>query len=431
LAVEHPGSEKERALFAEEERLREMAAMHVVVLGAGVTGATTAYYLTELGHAVTIVERASSVASATSYANGGQLSYSYTDSLAKPEFVPRIPGLVLGLDPAIRVGAWRNLYLAKWGLAFLAQCTSQRARDNTLAVLHIALRSASLLDRLRREVDIEFAFRAAGKLVLLNNAGEIDDARKRASLKREHGCATRIVDYDEALNLEPSLVSMHEPFAAAIYSATDDVGDAHQFSENLIRWLQTNRDVTLRLNESVESLDVHKGKLQAIRTDTGLIAANASVVCLGPWSRTLLKPLGIAPPIYPVRGYSVTLPLGEHSPLVSVTHLDQRIVFSRLGSQVRIAGFADFVGYQTRNDHKRLARMLDIARNIAPGAADYDAVDKSPWGGFRPVTPSSRPIVGASPVSGLFLNVGHGVLGWTLACATGHDVAAAVSQYTQ
>lgn len=403
--------------------------MHVVVLGAGVTGATTAYYLSQLGHSVTIVDRAPTAASATSCANGGQLSYSYTDSLAKPEFVPRIPGLVLGFDPAIHVGVWRNLYLVKWGLEFLAQCTSRKARENTLAVLNIALRSATLLGSLRSIVDIDFAFRFAGKLVLLKEPGEVKGAQERAALKLQNGCTTSIVSYDEALALEPALVAMPEPFAAAIYSEADEVGDAQRFTEGLVRWLEANRNVTVRLGEAVQSIETVGGELQAVRTDADVIPADAAVVCLGPWSREMLKPLGIALPIYPVRGYSVTLPPGQASPAISITHLEHRIVFSRLGDTVRIAGFADFVGYQTHNDSKRLARMLDIARRIAPQAADYAADNKRPWGGFRPVTPSSRPIVGASTIGGLYLNTGHGVLGWTLACATGHDVAAAVSDY--
>ena len=402
--------------------------MHVAVLGAGVTGAATAYYLAELGHSVTVFDRASSVAAATSHANGGQLSYSYTDSLARPEFIPRIPSLVLGFDPAIRIGIYRNHHLFRWGLGFLAQCTTGRARDNTLAVLKIALRSAELLEGLRGRTDIEFSYRAAGKLVLLSDPGEIEGADKRRELKRRHGCETEILGHDEAVSLEPALAAMRNEFAAAIYSASDEVGDAQAFSAGLLDWLQKNRDVALRLGENVESIQLAGGRLDGLRTDKDFVGVRAAVVCLGPWSPALLKPCGIDPRIYPVRGYSVTLPRGRRTPELSVTSLEHRIVFSLLNDRVRIAGFADFVGYETGRDGRRLARMLDIARRIAPDAADYDAAEKHPWGGFRPVTPSSRPVVGPTKVSGLYLNTGHGVLGWTLACATGQDVARAVTE---
>ena len=401
--------------------------MHVVVLGAGVTGTSTAYYLSESGHEVTLVDRGDSIASATSYANGGQLSYSYTDSLARPEFLPKIPGLALGLDPAIHIGVFRNYYLAKWGLSFLAQCTHRKARANTLAVLDIALRSAALLEELLTRVDIEFAHRHAGKLVLLKDKNEIAGARERAAVKREHGCETQIIGAEEALSLEPALAAMTGSFAAAIYSVDDEVGDAMAFSAGLASWLQEHRGLAVRLGETVQSMEVSGSRLRAVHTDAGVIEADAAVVCLGPWSRRLLLPHGIDPQIYPVRGYSVTLPAAEHTPSVSVTHLAHRIVFSQLGDRVRIAGFADFVGYETHKDKRRLERMLAIARQVAPAAADYDAGDKHAWGGFRPVTPSSRPVVGPTPIDGLYLNTGHGVLGWTLACATAKDVAAAIS----
>lgn len=401
--------------------------MHVAVLGAGITGVTTAYYLAELGHSVTLIERAVTAAAATSHANGGQLSYSYTDSLARPEFIPRIPGLVLGLDPAIDVGILRNLGLFTWGLRFLGQCTTRKARENTLAVLEIALRSAVLIDELQSKLGLDFAYRTAGKLVVLGDAREIPGARQRAVMKREHGCETEVLTPDEAIAIEPSLAAMRQRFAGAIYSADDQVGDASAFANQLVGWLQRHRPVQLLLSEEVLGIEERDGALAGIRTDRRYVDADAAVVCLGPWSRDVLRPLGIDPLIYPVRGYSVTLPPGAQPPTVSITNLEHRIVFSLLDDRVRIAGFADFVGYRTHRDERRIRLLLDIAKTLAPEAADYAREDYLPWGGFRPVTPSSRPRVGPTRVRGLFLNTGHGVLGWTLACATGQDIAQIVS----
>ena len=401
--------------------------MHVAVLGAGIAGATAAYYLTEAGHSVTLIEREPSVAAATSKANGAQLSYSFTDSLARPEFLPRIPGLVAGRDPAIDVRLLRNPGLIAWGLRFLRQCTSGRARDNTMAVLEVAMRSARLLDRLLANVDIEFRHRAAGKLVVLADEKEIPEATERAAMKREYGCETEVLSPEEATSIEPSLDAMQQRFAAAIYSEGDQVGDARLFASGLIDWLRRVRQVEVSLGESVAAIETNGDALKNVRTDRRVLAPDAAVVCLGPWSGRLLKPIGINPHIYPVRGYSLTLPRGRNTPVVSVTNLEHRIVFSLLGEEVRIAGFADFVGLRTERDAARQECLLDVAKRLAPEAADYEHGEQQPWGGFRPVTPTSRPLVGPTRVRGLYLNTGHGVLGWTLACATGQDVAQAVS----
>ncbi len=400
--------------------------MHVAVLGAGVTGVTTAYYLSERGFDVTIIDRADEVAAFTSHANGSQLSYSYTDSLAQPGFISRIPGLVLGLDPAIRVASWKNLSLTPWGLSFLAECTAEKAKANTLAVLDIALHSAALLDDLRASVDVDFAWRRPGKIAVIGTHEELEGAAQRAEWKRERGCDVRIIDYDEALALEPALDAMQQRFAGAVYSPDDEVGDACAFSQGLAGWLVENRSVDLRLGETVTALRRTRGKVKGAETDGGGVDADAVVVCLGPWSGKLLRPVGINPQIYPIRGYSFTLPAGEAAPSVSITSVDKRVVFSLLDDRVRIAGFADFLGYRTGADARRQRTLLDIARDLAPQAADYDAARKFEWGGFRPVTPNGRPLVGSTAVDGLYLNTGHGILGWTLACATAKTVAEAL-----
>ena len=405
--------------------------MHVAVLGAGVVGVTTAYYLAERGHSVSLIDRSETVANATSFANGAQLSYSYTDSLARPEFLPRIPSLVLGLDPAVRVRLLSGAGLYTWGLKFLAQCTHGKAKSNTLAVLELALRSAELLDALQSAVGLEFSYRRAGKLVLLTHESELAGAKERARWKRNAGCETRVVSYSEALGLEPTLAAMEQSYAGAIYSPHDEVGDARQFAAGLTDWLVTHRAVNARLGETVLDLVTEGGALQAIRTDRGQLSVDAAVVCLGPWSSALLRPSGVRVPIYPVRGYSVTLPHGPDTPRTSITDLAHRIVFSNLPQGVRIAGFADFVGEDHRSDGQRLEKLLETARRVAPQAADYSSPERNGWAGSRPVTPDSRPIVGPTATDGLYLNVGHGVLGWTLACATASDVAQTLSEKMQ
>jgi D-amino-acid dehydrogenase len=401
--------------------------MHVAVLGAGIIGVTTAYYLAERGHSVTIIDRADGVATQTSFANGAQLSYSYTDSLARPEFLPQMPGLLLGLDPAIRVNAFRNLSMFAWGMRFLAQCTAAKATENTIAVLKIAMRSASLISELQRKLDLDFSYKTVGKLVVLASEDELDAARERQAMKREHGCETEVLSAEEAMAMEPALVAMDQDFAGAVYSELDEVGDAHLFAVGLMEWLQANKPVTLALGRTVEGLETSKGKVRSVRTDLGSIEADAAVVCMGPWSASILKSNGVDPLIYPVRGYSVTLPPAEDPPTISITNLKHRMVFSRLDTGIRIAGYADFAGFDTSQDKYRIASLLETARRLAPTVADYGAEHINSWGGFRPVTPTGQPQVGATKTKGLFMNTGHGSLGWTLACATADSVAAAIS----
>ncbi len=400
--------------------------MHVVVLGAGVVGVTTAYYLTERGHTVTVVECADEAASGASGGNGGQLSYSFTDAMASPAMLAKLPGVLGGLDPAFLVRPPVKTLPVRWGLDFLSQCTSKHARENTLAVLQMALRSSTLLTELRSRVPLDFSFRKASKLVVLGNQSDLEGAEDTCALKRQHGCDVRVITPEQAVEIEPALAHVRSPFAGAVYSENDEVGDVLSFTSQLAQWLAKNRNAEFQFNTTVQHIAARNGNLDAIETDNGTLKPDAVVVCMGAWSDRILKPLGIRANIYPIRGYSVTLPATEKSNSVSITDLGSKMVYSRLDDRIRIAGFADFVGFNTDRDEARQRTLLDTARKFAPDIADFDASSANEWGGFRPMTPNSRPVIGATPIEGLYLNTGHGMLGWTLACVSGHDVAASL-----
>lgn len=401
--------------------------MHVAVLGAGVVGVTTAYYLAGHGHQVTLCERQDQVGCGTSFANGAQLAYSYTDALAHPSLLLKIPMLVAGKDPAIRVRGGPHASLLRWSLGFLTQCTTAHARRNMLDALEIALESHRRFLQLNEQVPIECAFRSAGKLILLDSDKALHRAHLSCKLKNQHGCSTRVVTMDEALAIEPALSDLHHAYVGAIYSRDDHVADALQFTQNLCAWLIEHTDTSLRLNTQVTQLGRHNKHLTINTTGQDAIQADAVVMCLGAWSNTLMRPLGITLPIYPVRGYSVTLPSGPFAPSVSLTDPARRIVFSQLNNTVRIAGFADFVGFNQAADPARIRTLLQVAQRISPGAAVYDHVQPNGWGGYRPMTPNGLPLVGATKVPGLFLNTGHGSLGWTMACASAHTIAGIVT----
>jgi len=401
--------------------------MHTVVLGAGVVGVTTAYYLAAAGHDVTIVDRDSEVAQSCSYGNGAQLSYSYVDAMASPAFLAKMPGLMVGIDRAIRVRPPINMDLLRWGLSFLGQCSSDKATRNTIANLALAQRSKQLLDELRPKLNGDFSYRSAGKLVLLRTEAEMAHARETCKLKAEYGNHVDVVSMDEAISIEPGLAHMTGPYSGAVYSPGDKVGDSLAFAQLVARHLRDTTTCKIELGTRVDGLVVEKGELKAVATDRGLLDTDAVVVCLGTWSPALLKPLGIDTRIYPARGYSVTLPPGDQVPSVSVTDFGCRFVISRINEQVRIAGFADFVGYATSRDAKRVRQLLDVAKFNAPAVANYACTANDAWGGFRPLTADGRPVIGPTPIKGLFLNTGHGSFGWTLACASGEKVSGLIS----
>ena len=398
--------------------------MHVIVLGAGVTGVTTAWYLARAGCQVTVIDRASSIAAGTSHANAAQLSYSFVDSLATPEFLPKIPGMLLGRHHGARVGF--DAELVTWGLQFIAQCTPARSRRATIRLLELANDSARLFESLLEEAPVEFDHRPAGKTVLLPDAAALRQARAEVELKRQHGSDVDVLDLDEALEVEPTLADMTDEIAGVIYSAADTVGDACRFARGLGDHLESRYDVRFLMNTDVDGFALDGRRVAGVRAGEEELRADAVVLCLGTGSRRLAATAGISLPIIPVRGYSVTLPIGSKPPVTSVTSLEHHFVFTRLGDRIRIAGFTDFRGFDTRNDSARIRELVEIARRSAPYSADYDAADNHAWGGFRPMTPDSLPRVGRSSRQGLFLNTGHGMLGWTLAPATARLAADAV-----
>lgn len=400
--------------------------MRVVVLGAGVAGATSAYYLAARGYDVTVIEREAEAARGTTFANGGQLSYSFTDALARPSFIPTLPGLLLGRDPAIRIRPWNRPYLLPWSLRFLSQCTTRRARENTLAVLSLALRSRERLADIREQTRVQFTYAGKGKLVLLPSATDLATVRAGIRMKREHGCETELLDMPAATALEPALDGFTDQYAAAIYSAADEVGDARLFTQGILDWLVREKGVDVRYGTCAARIDSRGGRFRSVETGNDSFTGDALVVALGHESDTILRTAGLHVPIYPVRGYSMTLPRGTQAPAISITDTRRRVLWCPLGDSMRVSGFADFVGDSSALDSERQALLGAVAEAIAPQAADYAAESRAPWAGSRPMTPDGRPLTGPTRTPGIFVNCGHGMLGWTLAAATGDDVAAAV-----
>jgi D-amino-acid dehydrogenase len=394
----------------------------VLVLGAGVVGVSTAEALMRRGLSVTLVDRADGPGQGASFANGGQLSYSYTDALSSPSLLRRLPGILAATDPAFRVAVRFDPDYLRWCLAFFRNGSAGRFEANSLAGIAIALRSRALIEELLARHPIEFAHEVPGKLLLHEDAGGFRAAAAYAEAKRRAGIEVHALAPEEVVGVEPALAGVQARLAGGIFAPGDAVGDPHLFCTALIDRLRREGLVT-RFGETVKNIEVSEKAAVRLVGGERLIARHL-MIAAGPQAASLLRPTGWRLPIVPVRGHSLTLAPGTSAPRVSITNVARKLVFCRLGSRMRIAGLADVGFTSAAVDPQRLRALSEAARTSLPEAADYDGPSQS-WAGLRPVTPDSLPIVERR--GGVTLNVGHGGLGWTYALATAERAAALVT----
>jgi D-amino-acid dehydrogenase len=397
--------------------------MRIAVLGAGVVGVTTAWYLAEAGHEVIVVERQAGVALETSFANGGQLSVSH----AEPWATPGAPLAVLkwlGREDSPLL--WRlraDPDQWRWGLRFLDQCRPSRCRANTIALVRLGLHSRSCQQALRNALSLDYDSLDRGILHLYGDRREFERAVPRAELMQQYGCERLPKTAAECLALEPALRDSLIPVAGGMFTPSDGSGDAYRFTQRLAEHC-AGRGVAFRYGVSVQSLSVKGDRLTGVGLASGeLLTADAFVAALGSYTPMLLQSVGIRVPVYPAKGYSVTFALeeGDRAPCVSLTDDSQKIVFSRLGQRLRVAGTAEFNGYDTSLNAVRCAAITRRTRALFPGiGAGSEPVC---WTGLRPATPGNVPLIGRTRYRNLYLNTGHGTLGWTLACGSGKLLA--------
>lgn len=397
--------------------------MKLIVLGAGLAGIAAAWYLAEDGHQVTVVERQPGPALETSFANGGQLSTSHAEPWANPG-APRQVLQWLGREDAPLL--WRMRADAAqwaWGLRFALECLPFRADANTRAVLALALDSRQRLRELRQRLQLQYDQQALGILHLYFDPRELQRARPMAELLTRLGCERRVLSAAECVAREPALAQCVLPLAGATFGPGDESGDAHAFTVALAEQAAA-RGVVFRFGAPVARLRLAGGRVGGIDLADGeTLATDGVVVALGSYSPLLVRPLGIRLPIYPVKGYSITLPLDSRSaaPQVSLTDESRKLVFSRLGQRLRVAGTAELNGYDQEINPVRCAAILQRTLQLFPHLQPAGAPEL--WTGLRPATPGNVPTIGATRVPGLWVNSGHGTLGWTLACGSGRLLA--------
>ena len=413
--------------------------MKVLVLGSGLLGVSSAYYLSQLGHEVTVVDRQANPAAETSFANGGQISVSHAEPWANPSAPLKVLQW-LGKEDApllFRIRADMRQWL--WGLQFMRECTPARTRHNIAQIVRLGTYSRDMLQALRRDTGLQYDQRTQGILHFYTSQKEFDGAHGPAQQMRELGCDRRVISADEAIKLEPALAHMREQLAGATYTAEDESGDANRFARELVNlckaagvnFLMSHTITALRATgagvggqiEHIEATD-SEGRFQRLRAD-------AYVLSMGSLSPIYAAPLGINLPIYPAKGYSVTMPVKDASMAhqVSLTDDEYKLVFSRLtgpnSDRLRTAGTAEFNGYDRDLNRVRCEAIVRRVEQLFPGAGD--TTQASFWTGLRPATPSNVPIIGKSKLPNLFFNTGHGTLGWTHACGSGKSIARIVS----
>ena len=402
--------------------------MRVVILGAGVIGVTSAWYLVRAGHEVTLVERREQAGLETSYANGGQIAAGHAEPWARPSVLPQLLRWIGRDDAPLRFRLGNDPAQWRWLLGFLLECLPGRWEENTRALSGLARYSSECLGALRQETGIEYDRLAHGILHFCTGQREFEALAAHAESVRALGVVREVKNAAQCLEIEPALADSTLPIAGGVHSPQDESGDAHSFTLRLLE-LAIARGVSFMPQTNVDSVDAEAGRVARVRTSRGELSADAYVVALGSYAPRVLRPLGIRIPVHPLKGYSVTIPLeaaNERSaPRVSLSDEGAKIVVSRLGNRLRAAGTAELAGFDTSINETRCKSIASRIGRLFPALASAGEVKY--WAGLRPATPNNVPVIGRTRLPNLFLNTGHGTLGWTLACGSGRALADMIS----
>ncbi|MFC4158823.1 D-amino acid dehydrogenase [Chitinimonas lacunae] len=401
--------------------------MKVVVLGAGITGVASAWFLRQEGFEVVVLDRQPDAALETSFANGGQVSVSQSEPWADPGAPWKVLKWLWRDDSPLLFRPKLDLRQWLWGAGFLRECLPGRFERNLVQMVNLGLYSRQTLHALRAETGLSYEQQTRGILQIYFEQQAYDSACRAAELMRRYGCVREPISRERAIDIEPALTRLGARLVGATYAADDESGDAHLFTQHLGR-LAAERGVQFRYNTCIAGLDHAGQRITGVRLcesdgHHGVERGDVYLVCLGSYSPLLLAPLGIRLPIYPAKGYSATLAIEDHegAPTVSITDEAVKMVYSRLGDRIRIAGTAELNGYSTELNMVRCEALTRRYFELFPNSADPNSVQF--WTGLRPSTPSNVPLIGRRRFDNLYLNTGHGTLGWTEGPGSGRAVA--------
>ncbi len=396
--------------------------MKVLILGSGVIGTSVAYYLARSGHEVTVLDRQPGPALETSFGNAGEVSPGYSAPWAGPGVpLKAIKWMLmqhspLVIKPILDPAMWR------WGLSMLRNCTEACYEINKARMVRLAEYSRDCLKTLRADTGIRYDDRALGTLQLFRTQHQFDGTAKDIEVLQTSGVPYQVLDREGCVHYEPALAGVKDKFVGGLRLPGDETGDCFKFTNALAK-LAEAAGVTFRFGVTIQSIERDAKGLSGVRTDTGTFTADHYVVALGSYSPLLLKPLGIALPIYPVKGFSITVPITDASGAPESTVMDEtfKVAVTRLGDRIRVGGTAQLSGFDLALDKGRRDTLEHVVTDLFPRGGNV--ADASFWTGLRPMTPDGTPVIGATRIPNLMLSTGHGTLGWTMAAGTGRVMA--------
>jgi D-amino-acid dehydrogenase len=392
--------------------------MHVIVLGSGVIGSTTAYYLAKSGAQVTVLERQPGPALETSFANAGQVSPGYSTPWAAPGIPLKAVKWMFQRHAPLAIRLDGSLFQLQWMAQMLRNCSSERYAVNKERMTRIAEYSRDCLRLLRADTGISYEERSGGTLQLFRSDAQMAAVQKDIDVLKECGVPYELLDRDELRNAEPALEHVKHTLAGGLRLPNDETGDCNMFTTRLVK-LAKGMGVDFRFGQDVQEIIAESGKITGVRVGHEVFKADRYVLALGSYSRQMLEPLGLDLPVYPVKGYSLTVPLVDAAKGPVSTILDEtyKVAVTRFDNRIRVGGMAELSGFDLGLNPRRRETLELVVNSLFPGAGNVP--EAKFWTGLRPMTPDSTPIVGGTRYENLFLNTGHGTLGWTMAAGSG------------
>ncbi|HEX5392298.1 MAG TPA: D-amino acid dehydrogenase [Rhodocyclaceae bacterium] len=396
--------------------------MKIIVLGSGVVGTATAYYLAQAGAEVTVLDRQPGPALETSYANAGQVSPGYSTPWAAPGIPLKAFKWLFQRHAPLSIRPDGSLFQLRWMAAMLANCTAGRYAVNKERMMRLAEYSRDCLRDLRASTGIEYEARTQGTLQLFRTQSQLDAAQRDITVLEECGVPYELLDRDHLADAEPALAATKHKLAGGLRLPNDETGDCHLFTTRLME-LARGLGVDFRYDVAVDGLCVEGDRITGVRCREQVLTADRFVLAFGSYSRGFLAPLGLDIPVYPLKGYSLTIPLEDEARAPVSTVLDEtyKVAVTRFDQRIRVGGMAELGGFDLGLNPRRRETLELVVGDLFPGGGDLPAAEF--WTGLRPMTPDGTPIVGATSYRNLFLNTGHGTLGWTMACGSGKLVA--------
>jgi len=396
--------------------------MHVIVLGSGVIGTTTAYYLARQGAKVTVLDRQPAAAQETSYANAGQVSPGYSTPWAAPGIPLKAIKWLFQKHAPLAIRLDGSLFQLKWMAAMLANCSAERYSVNKERMLRLSEYSRDCLRELRTSTGIHYEERTRGTLQLFRTEAQLEAARRDIAVLEEVGVPYELLDRNRLVSAEPALARSLHKLSGGLRLPNDETGDCQLFTTRLAE-LAKGLGVEFRFGQSVAGLNTAGGQITGVRVGNEVLTADRYVAAFGSYTRDFLAPLGLDLPVYPLKGYSLTIPMADESAAPVSTILDEtyKIAVTRFDQRIRVGGMAEIAGFDLRLKDARRKTLELVVNDLFPGSGHVAQAEF--WTGLRPMTPDGTPVVGATRYGNLYLNTGHGTLGWTMACGSGKLVA--------